>query len=90
MKEMLPDGRAGLPGGNGFGGGQKRAAGHMAGKAAGNGSSKSAGASTAAFRNAGKPAGAEEQKLRNRQRKRRSATFIRKNKKNGSAGLPQL
>lgn len=58
MKEMLPDGRAGLPGENGFGGGQKRAAGHMAGKAAGNGSSKSAGASTAAFRNAGKPAGA--------------------------------
>ena len=32
----------------------------------------------------------EEQKLRNRQRKRRSAMFIRKNKKNGSAGLPQL
>mgnify|MGYP003257825630 FL=1 len=51
--------REGRPsGGNGFGGGQKRAAGHMAGKAAGNGSSKSAGASTAAFRNAGKPAGA--------------------------------
>ncbi|MEQ2561847.1 YgiQ family radical SAM protein [Ventrimonas sp. CLA-AP-H27] len=51
--------REGRPsGGNGFGGGQKRAAGHMAGKAAGNGSSKSAGVSTAAFRNAGKPAGA--------------------------------
>lgn len=51
--------REGRPSGeNGFGGGQKRAAGHMAGKAAGNGSSKSAGASTAAFRNAGKPAGA--------------------------------
>ena len=51
--------REGRPsGGNGFGGGQKRAAGHMAGKAAGNGSSKSAGASTAVFRNAGKPAGA--------------------------------
>lgn len=51
--------REGRPsGGNGFGGGQKRAAGHMAGKTAGNGSSKSAGASTAAFRNAGKPAGA--------------------------------
>ena len=51
--------REGRPSGeNGFGGGQKRAAGHMAGKAAGNGSSKSAGATTAAFRNAGKPAGA--------------------------------
>ena len=51
--------REGRPsGGNGFGGGQKHAAGHMAGKAAGNGSSKSAGAGTAAFRNAGKPAGA--------------------------------